>query len=376
MGLSPGLAVEAGVSAENLVVNIVKDRAKSGSMRCKRFRLGHITLSGGQMRRGVNGVISETMFFFYRGSWPSKQPAQNRIGLEGTTWDDTWGSVPPVELPQWAEVPYGLKSVIFEDIWGSRDKSSGAADSGAENEDDSEDLDPDNVSMTETPSKKKSKRRSTPSKKAGKSDSLKRQGGQSPSHPVLVSPPDVLLAALTDEKTQDGQSSMEQLFHNDYHSTVWLQAVNEWKATGAVIFTPGSGAVGVHAVLAEVPMLLLAINETHAEVLNYFIESGLAHYMQKAGNRLHDPALVDRLQQTGEDDEPKPKKSKKDVGSSPPTPTSAELHPSFPPGFPAIAPLEASDPLATCKVRPARGGLSRRCGGPWVGGGDALGASG
>lgn len=278
-----GLAVEAGVAVEQKVIDIVREKAKTAPMRCKRFRLGHIP-SDGTLRRGVNGVMSETMFFLYRGQWPSKLEPRLRPSLGGSTWDDTWNNASTMCLPAYTHVPYELKAVLFDDFWSQREEEGADPVEADEDEEEQE--------LTEKKSKKEKKhskpqKTETPSKKRRSDPASGCEMALPP--PPIVSPPSVLagLSADTD--------SWEPMFHNDYPSGVWTQIREEWGASGTIVFTPGNGCSAIWSVLTEKPTLLMALNPTHAELMMYFVDSGLAESMQSAGNKLHDPTLVANL---------------------------------------------------------------------------------
>ena len=42
----------------------------------------------------VAGIMTETMFWFWRGIWTSKRAVVTRSNFGGTTWDDGWTNVP------------------------------------------------------------------------------------------------------------------------------------------------------------------------------------------------------------------------------------------------------------------------------------------
>lgn len=109
-----GLMVEAGLLSENMIVSTMRDKTKISGMRVKRFRLQYEGFAG-TYKRGISGVISETMFFFYRGSWPSKRTPATRGEFGGSTWDDCWNNVPIMEDLAPFVVPYDLKQCVFEE---------------------------------------------------------------------------------------------------------------------------------------------------------------------------------------------------------------------------------------------------------------------
>ena len=115
----------------------------------------------------------------------------------------------------------------------------------------------------------------------------------------------------------------EPLFSNDYHGDVYFQAWSEWNAQRAVLFTPGNGFLaGMMAVHREFPLLLLALNNEHVQLMEYFIDCAIATAMQVdgPGNRLHDKEIMNKIGAVleGKEDSdnevvmPKSKKMKKD----------------------------------------------------------------
>ena len=87
------------------------------------------------------------------------------------------------------------------------------------------------------------------------------------------------------------------------------------------MFTSGNGTAGVRAIQEEFPLLLLAMNEEHLQLLEYFVDCSVAMALQTAGsdNRLHDKDLENKVrkallgQEESDDDIPFPK-SKKQKG--------------------------------------------------------------
>ena len=128
-----GVASEAGVSTEQNILKIVTEKHKSGPWRVKKFRGSH-SAPAGRMMRGVSGVLTEAVFFFYRGRWPSNIVPGRRNFLGGTTWDDSWNDVPEAS-PENSNAPYVVKQLIFEDCWSSKTKEE-KGEEGAEPEDD------------------------------------------------------------------------------------------------------------------------------------------------------------------------------------------------------------------------------------------------
>ena len=108
------------------------------------------------------------------------------------------------------------------------------------------------------------------------------------------------------------------MFSNDYHPSVYSACWKEWKAKQAILFTPGNGTAGVQAVQEEFPLLLLAMNEEHSQLLEYFIDCSVAMALQAAGpgNRLHDKELAKQVRRVllnkeeSDDDIPVPRSKK------------------------------------------------------------------
>ena len=242
-------------------------------------------------KRGIGGIVSETCFFFYRGKWPNKLPARSRTGgISGSTWDDTWGGVAMTSPEDFTLVPYCLKSVVFEDIWAH----SSNKEEDAEGISDAEEEHPSLDDQGKKDKKEKRAQKDKKGKKEKRAQKDKTQGGQNPRCILHVERPEKLAVAIV----ASADEPSEPLFHNEYAPSLWFQAIHEWSADGAIIFTPGSGLVGVEAVQQEVKLLLVCLNETHAELVSFFIDMGLARAIQKAsaGNRLHDADLVAKLQ--------------------------------------------------------------------------------
>ena len=327
-----GMAVEAGVLAESQVINIIKDKSK-GTMRVKRFRLAYAH-NATPMKRGVSGILSETAFFFYRGSWPSKRVPSTRSKFGGSTWDDCWNGIPATDEDHTCHVPYSVKKLVFEDIWSSR---SGAATGEPKDDDDSGDDAPEvdqqegqrkrdkrKKDKSKKPQKQNGKEKGKGSKKPkikkDKVDATKRKKPskkQDKSH-LLVNHPGCLAEQSVDT-TDPADTVSEPLFHNDYHGAVWSQIWKEWSAKGAVVFSPGNGNVAVQAVHDEFPILCLVGNTMHGELLNYFTDCKLATAIQIPGpdNRLHDPDIKSRARmaldgkdESSDEEEPEAKKVK------------------------------------------------------------------
>ena len=80
--------------------------------------------------------------------------------------------------------------------------------------------------------------------------------------------------------TMDSNTVTAPLYSHGYSSEVWAQIVQEWRAKGAIIFTPGNGDAGIAAVCSETPTLLLAVSPEHTELLSFFIDCATATSIQ------------------------------------------------------------------------------------------------
>lgn len=145
-----------------------------------------------------------------------------------------------------------------------------------------------------TPKSKKDQKAGTPKttkkqggpgkkeKKKDESDSKKRKAPWKSSRAaktrMLVDVPACM--ASGSQAAEVDQKEWEPLFHNEYHPVLWAQVWSEWGARGAVVFTPACGSCAVQAVNDEYRVLLLALNEQHAEMLTYMVDCGIATAIQ------------------------------------------------------------------------------------------------
>jgi len=104
-----GLCVEAGITAEQRIIDTFKDP----SWRVKRIGM---VFEGATLDRctGVSGVVTQAALFFFKGSWTARIIPERRSFFGGSTWDDCWCGVPVLNREDWAPVPLGLKNEIFE----------------------------------------------------------------------------------------------------------------------------------------------------------------------------------------------------------------------------------------------------------------------
>ena len=89
----------------------------------------------------------------------------------------------------------------------------------------------------------------------------------------------------------------EVLCHHDLHSKVYEQAMKEWNAKAAVLWTLGQGVGATAAVRCELLMLAFAHSELHDTFASYAIDSAIAHRQQ-----VDDPSLRKRMAQALADD--------------------------------------------------------------------------
>ena len=99
-----GLFMEAGLSAERQVLQAFGIHQNHQNLHFKQFQLCFTGASAAA--KGVSGVLSETMYFFYKGTWPNTLVPMPRETFGGTTWDDIWGS--PL-VPQCCRNRYSLQ---------------------------------------------------------------------------------------------------------------------------------------------------------------------------------------------------------------------------------------------------------------------------
>ena len=91
-----------------------------------------------------------------------------------------------------------------------------------------------------------------------------------------------------------------------------------------MLFTPGNGIAALAAVQHEFPLLLLGLSAEHVELLEYFVDCGIAMAMQVSGNRVYDKDMMAKVERTleghadsdddAEDATPKKKKKQKTAG--------------------------------------------------------------
>lgn len=87
--------------------------------RAKRIRLTHP--ERGTLKRGISGVLTETVYYIWRGNWTMKRAVAEREILGGTTWDDGWQSPATAVLEPFTVVPFEAKEAVFDEIWAARE---------------------------------------------------------------------------------------------------------------------------------------------------------------------------------------------------------------------------------------------------------------
>ena len=178
-----GLLVEAGqkVTAEilDLVTEVEKEVRPDAKLRVKSIQARSAPIA--MKQSGISGSVTETVLYFWRGSWPSKQPARFRA-QGGSTWDDVWFA-PMAPVGAVLQVPYVIKSIVMEAPWLSMSAGAGGASpaDGGDNNGDSDgesnaEMDEEVKIAKATSSKSKGKKTDA---KTGKKDNKKddKKGG-------------------------------------------------------------------------------------------------------------------------------------------------------------------------------------------------------
>ena len=103
------------------VVNQMKEKSR-GTFRAKQLRMNFHRQTGQTPpnARGIGGCMSETVFFFYKGTWPGKLDLAPRELFGGTPWDDMWLDVPHCGRMEQFSVPLSVKGMVFDDLWSSQ----------------------------------------------------------------------------------------------------------------------------------------------------------------------------------------------------------------------------------------------------------------
>ena len=342
---------EVGLSMQVAVCKHMTEKSK-GAFRAKHFKMNFQRQPGGKTppnARGVGGTLTETVYFFFKGTWPSKLEHSPRELFGGTVWDDLWSDVPQCGSMEAFSVPATVKRMVFEDVWSAQPAPTAGSQPGEPGEDATDDEGGEAGQSASAPgpscsapgqkdtkkSKKdaklkkkdkkptkekkntkdakgksgkadakdakkagqKDKKRKNSKKKGAKENSTKRNM-LSESRAIIAAP-----ALFGDEERSPEDE--EVLFSNDYHGSVWSACWREWGAKQGIVFTPGNGMAGVQAVQEEFPLLLLGMNEEHVQLLEYFVDCSVAMALQAAGpgNRLFDKDLSNRVRKAllGED---------------------------------------------------------------------------
>ena len=82
----------------------------------------------------------------------------------------------------------------------------------------------------------------------------------------------------------DGGASPEEdldaLFSKDYHVMVWNQIYAEFQSRGVVLWTPGNATAVFAAIRKEIPVLAIAMNETHAAIIKHAVDCRIVAAVQ------------------------------------------------------------------------------------------------
>lgn len=146
-------SLHAVLSAPALLLRV--ERSLQG-FRAKRIRLTHPT--GGVLKRGISGILTETVYYIWRGKWPTNRDVEPRDILGGTTWDDTWHAPATGVLESFTMVPCEVKAAVFEEIWAAREGVTKEG-SNTEGEDDAAGAASTGVKRKRAEGKTKSKRK-------------------------------------------------------------------------------------------------------------------------------------------------------------------------------------------------------------------------
>ena len=144
---SSGLLTEAGLTNANEMIQLVKKNAeKPGGESCPSvpWRVKSLTLNMEEdsfmadrisHRKGTGGSLTQTLFFFYRGTWPNALPKEARGWFGGSTWGDVWKDVKAPIVKTLPKIRIEAKRKIFADAWaqlGTVAKLSSAEEAGGE----------------------------------------------------------------------------------------------------------------------------------------------------------------------------------------------------------------------------------------------------
>ena len=365
-----GLFVEAGCAVIQSVLQVFADNQikASGKWRVKSITMQVPQGQPGGRIVGISGSMCETVMFFWRGSWPSRMSPRPRPTLGGSTWDDVWR---PADGPAGAlEVPYSIKEVIMEEAWASvaaaraARSSSKVADTGSDSaevdddvvapmndDDDGERRDKKQKAKGKKKPKKETKRKNAKkdskkhkkeknkSKKDAKmddgtNDGEKAKGGKKANakggknadakqkkksgsrkrsritdiNKAPLPTPDYMKVSPQD--LQESMKSAEPLFHIDYAESVWEGMFREFQSQAALVWTMGNGSPGFAAILREILLLGIAMNDTHLSVVKRYLDARITIATQASDTeRCTTPKLVavgadwKRLAETAETDD-------------------------------------------------------------------------
>ena len=293
-----GLQVEAGLSAEQQVLQVF-GAIKDAKWRVKTIRMYFAdTVSG---KKGVCGILSESVYFFYKGSWPSRLTAKVRKMFGGTTWDDTWRDVPAYVRDEFCKIPQSLKDDIFEDIRLDAapcrsEENANLEEEGGDvpNEEDAGQSEKSNTKTRKGRKGKKKKDKKKKNKKDGSKpvDPIPSKHAKSTrrrkteENPLWTTP----IELPSDVAVKGDEHISEPLCHLDYHGQVWQAICEEWDAAGAMVWTIGNATCAKAAVRNELPLLAFSLNESHMSVAKYLVDVDVAKTLEatpEAKRKIH-----------------------------------------------------------------------------------------
>ena len=249
--------------------------------------------------------------------------------------------LPSAVLESIPSIPYFLKATIFEDAWAKFTTEMNSNDTGNKSEcgEDSEEKqevsprgaksskdnaknskgDDDEKSAGKHGEKGSGKRRSerlkrkkqavktakqkqltkaSKEKKPGKEKATKdvRSGaGKKKKREHLALP---LSPQIRTQDTVEALQDVERLSMHEYHTEIWRMLFKEWPARGICMWRPGNSIAAATGLQMGLHVLQWCYNETHAEVMNWMLDSLLIQYLQT-----HDASIRKRTKKAlvGED---------------------------------------------------------------------------
>ena len=349
-----GLAVMAGLAIETQMLEMFRKSEHARSWKVNRIVQAH-DRSPGFENRGIFGRSQQAALFIYRGSWPNKMAGETRDNFRGTVSEDIWFNVPRFSPDSVVTVPYAIKEAIFEDTaWASNSAKEAEQDALQQQEDIEAGKEEDECMAPQPEGKKKKKESKKESKKKDKAEAKKEskkeskqeskkdtkkdsakpkskkdtkkeskkatkkdQGNKTDTKSKSVGKSKAKATPKNNSKSKvqpvPVQNTLRQpeyghteavdfkdqevLCHHDLHLQVYEQAMKEWNARAAVLWTLGQGIGAVAATKNELPILAFALNDLHEAFATYAIDSSIAHRLQ-----VEDPNLRKRLAKVLADD--------------------------------------------------------------------------